>query len=65
MNDQESLIARKQEILRELTRARRQLEGVRLSSNPHQRRQRQQLEREMEQMMAEECRLRIAIDRSQ
>ena len=65
MNDRESLIARKQEVLRELTRARRQLESVRLSNNPHQRRQRQQLEREMEQMMAEEYRLRIAIDRSQ
>ncbi len=65
MNDRESLIARKQEVLRELTRARRQLDGVHLSNNPHHRRQRQQLEREMEQMMAEENRLRIAIDRSQ
>ncbi len=65
MNDRESLIARKQEVLRELTRARRQLEVVRQSDNPHQRRQRQQLESEVEQLMAEEYRLRIAIDRSQ
>ena len=34
MNDRESLIARKQEVLRELTRARRQLEGVRQSRQP-------------------------------
>ena len=63
MNDRESLIARKQEVLSELTRARRQLEVVGQSASPHQRRQRQQLESEIEQLMAEEYRLRIAIDR--
>ncbi len=63
-NDRASLIARKQEVLRELTRAQRQLEAIRSADNRHQRRQRQQLENEVEQLMAEEYRLRIAIDRS-
>ena len=64
MNDRTSLIARKQEVLRELTRARRRLEGVRQSDDPHRRRQRRQLESAIEQLMAEEYRLRIAIDRA-
>ena len=64
MNDRESLIARKQEVLRELTRTRRQLEAVRSPDNTHQRWRRQQLEGEIEQLMAEEYRLRIAIDRA-
>ena len=63
-NDRESLIAHKQEVLRELTRARRQLEAARSADSPHQRSQRQQLESEVEQLMAEEYRLRIAIDRA-
>ncbi len=63
-NDRVSLIARKQEVLRELTRAQRQLEVIRSADNRHQRRQQQQLENEVEQLMAEEYRLRIAIDRS-
>ncbi len=63
-NDRASLIARKQEVLRELTRAQRQLEAIRSADNRHQLRQRQQLENEVEQLMAEEYRLRIAIDRS-
>lgn len=63
-NDRESLIARKHEVLRELTRARRQLEAVGSTDSRHQRSQRQQLEGEVEQLMAEEYRLRIAIDRS-
>ena len=63
-NDRASLIARKQEVLRELTRAQRQLEAIRSAENRHQRRQQQQLENEVEQLMAEEYRLRIAIDRS-
>ena len=63
-NDKESLIARKHEVLRELTRARRQLEAVGSADSRHQRSQRQQLEGEVEQLMAEEYRLRIAIDRS-
>ena len=64
MNDRESLIARKQEILRDLTRARRRAEVVRQSESLHQQSQRRQLENEIEQLMAEEYRLRIAIDRS-
>ena len=63
-NDRASLIARKQEVLRELTRAQRQLEALRSAENRHQLRQQQQLENEVEQLMAEEYRLRIAIDRS-
>jgi hypothetical protein len=63
-NDRESLIARKQEVQRELTSAQRQLEAIRSADNRHSRRQRQQLEIEVEQLMAEEYRLRIAIDRS-
>ena len=63
-NDRVSLIARKQEVLRELTRAQRQLEAIRSADNRHQLRQQQQLENEVEQLMAEEYRLRIAIDRS-
>ena len=63
-NDRESLIARKQEVLRELKRAQRQLEAIRSADSPHQRRQLQQLENEIKQLMAEEYRLRIAIDRA-
>jgi hypothetical protein len=63
-NDRESLIARKQEVLRELTRAQRQLAAIRSADNPHQRGQQQQLEIEIEQLMAEEYSLRIAIDRA-
>lgn len=64
MNDRESLIARKQEVLRELTRARRQLEATRQSGNAHQRQKAKELEGEIERLMAEEYRLRIAIDRA-
>ena len=63
-NDRASLIARKQEVQRKLTSAQRQLEAIGSADNGHQRRQRQQLEIEVEQLMAEEYRLRIAIDRS-
>ena len=63
-NDRESLIARKNEVLRELTRARRHLEAARSADSRFKRNQRQQLENEVEQLMAEEYRLRIAIDRS-
>ena len=62
--DRELLIVRKQEVLRELTRARRQLDGIRFSDSAHQRSRRQQLESEVEKLMAEEYRLRIAIDRA-
>ena len=64
-NDRESLIVRKHEVLRELTRARRQLEAARSADSRHKRSQRRQLESEVEQLMAEEYRLRIAIDRAE
>ncbi|MDE0140006.1 MAG: hypothetical protein OXI80_06810 [Caldilineaceae bacterium] len=47
-----------------MTRARRQLDGIRYNASPRQRSRRQQLETEVEQLMAEEYRLRIAIDRA-
>ena len=61
MNKRASLIARKQEVLGELARARRQLEAASQSGNPQQR---QQLESRIEQLMAEEQRLRVSIDRA-
>ena len=63
-NDRESLIARKQEVLRELTRAQRQLDAIQIADSQHQRHQLQQLESEIDHFMAEEYRLRIAIDRA-
>lgn len=63
-NSRESLISRKHEVLRELTRARRQLEAARSSDISHQKGQRKCLESEVEQLMAEEYRLRIEIDRT-
>lgn len=63
-NNRESLIARKQEVVRELTSAQRRLETIHSADNPHQRRLRKQLESDVEQLMAEEYRLRIAIDRT-
>ena len=63
-NDRESLIARKQEVLRELKRAQRQLDAIQIADSQHQRHQLLQLESEIEQLMAEEYRLRIAIDRA-
>ncbi len=63
-SDRESLISRKHEVLRELTRARRQLEAARSADSAHQRSLRQRLESEVEQLMAEEYRLRIKIDRT-
>ncbi len=64
MNDRESLIAQKQDILRKLTRAHRQLRAIHHSTTLHQRRERERLENEIEQLMAEEHRLRITIDRT-
>lgn len=63
-NSRESLISRKHEVLRELTRARRQLEAARRSDISYQKGQRKRLESEVEQLMAEEYRLRIEIDRT-
>ena len=63
-DDRESLIAHKQEVLQKLTRAQRRLETIGDADGPFQRRQRGQLESEVEQLMAEEYRLRIAIDRA-
>ena len=63
-DDRESLIAHKQEVLRKLTKAQRQLEAIGSADGPYQRRQRGRLESEVERLMAEEYRLRIAIDRA-
>ena len=63
-DDRDSLIAHKQEVLRKLTRAQRRLEAIGSADGSFQRRQRGQLESEVERLMAEEYRLRIAIDRA-
>ena len=63
-NDRASLIADKQEVIRELTRAQRKLEAIGDAKGPFQRRQRGRLESEVERLMSEEYRLRIAIDQA-
>jgi hypothetical protein len=63
--DRASLIARKHAVRRELERTQRELTRLRStdSVNSHKRRIRQ-LEKKLEQLMAEEYRLRVAIDRA-
>lgn len=64
-NDKEALIARKQEILRELTQTRRRLAALSSGGGaPGNRQEQAQLEARIEHLMAEEYRLRIAIDRA-
>jgi len=64
MNNRESLIARKQEVLHDLTTARRRLHAIDQSAGRQSRQEQKQLERQIEQLMAEEYRLRIAIDQA-
>jgi hypothetical protein len=63
--DRASLIARKHAVRGEIERTQRELARLRSpdSVNPNQRRIRQ-LEKKLEQLMAEEYRLRVAIDRA-
>jgi phage shock protein A len=64
MPDRTELIARKNEVQGKIARLRRQLEQLRQQDSPRQRRQIERLETQLEQLMAEEYRLRLAIDRS-
>ncbi len=62
--DKASLIARKHEVIAQIARARRELERENQHPTRKNRRKRQQLERKLESLMAEEYRLRLQIDRS-
>lgn len=63
MADRFTLIARKQEVRRRLETLQRQLEHERTKPHPAARRL-AQLENQVEQLMAEEANLRIAIDQA-
>ena len=63
MSDRFALIARKQEIRRQIEQVRRQLEREQAQASLKQRRI-GQLETQLEQLMAEEYNLRLAIDQS-
>lgn len=63
MTDRYGLIARKQEIRRQIEQIRRSLECEQAQPTPQQRRIRQ-WETQLEQLMAEEYNLRLRIDQS-
>lgn len=63
MRDRETLIARKQTVCRQIEQLRRTLEHEQNKQPPVARRVRR-LETQLEQLMAEESNLRMAIDRS-
>lgn len=63
MADRLTLIARKEEVRRRLDSLQRQLEHERTKPQPASRRL-AHLERQVEQLMAEESNLRIAIDQA-
>ncbi len=58
------LIERKQQVIADIQRARRELERLRVQPDPRSRRRVQELEAQLASLMAEEHRLRIEIDRS-
>lgn len=63
--DRIALIARKQEVRRQIERVNRQLEAARGVADPKQDRRRiARLEQQLQALMAEEYSLRLAIDRS-
>ena len=62
--DRAALIARKHEIIAQIQRARRELEHERAKENRGKGRRCRQLENRLDAFMAEEYRLRLAIDRS-
>jgi hypothetical protein len=64
MADRFQLIARKNEVRQLLERLRLQLERERAKMPPVQPRQLARLEQQLEQLMAEESTLRVAIDQS-
>jgi len=58
------LIERKHQVIAQLQRTRRELERVRLQGDRSGQRRAQELEAQLGQLMAEEHRLRIEIDRT-
>ncbi|HSN78008.1 MAG TPA: hypothetical protein VL334_23275 [Anaerolineae bacterium] len=58
------LIERKHQVIAQIQRTRRELERVRLQSDRRSQRRAQELEAQLAQLMAEEHRLRIEIDRT-
>ena len=63
--DRDALIARKNDIHRQLEQARRQLAAQQNAADPKRNRRRiAVLEQQIEQLMAEEFNLRLAIDRA-
>lgn len=62
--DRNQLIERKHQVIAEIQRSRRQLEAARANPDRHNQRRVQQLEAQLEALMAEESRLRQQIDRS-
>ena len=63
--DRESLIARKQEVRRQLERAQASLVALENAAGPKQDRRRiTQLQNQIERLMAEEFNLRLAIDQA-
>jgi hypothetical protein len=63
--DRATLIARKQEVQRQLEQARRQLAAQQNAADPKRNRRRiAALEQQIEHLMAEEFTLRLAIDRA-
>ena len=65
MADRFELIARKQEIQRQIVRTRRELEREQHSATAKLNRKRiEKLQTELERLMAQEYNLRLAIDRS-
>ena len=62
--DRNQLIERKQQVIAEIRRTRRELERVRQGNSRHSARRVRELEGRLDSLMAEEYRLRLAIDRS-
>jgi hypothetical protein len=62
--DRTQLIARKQEVIADIQRTRRQLEAARARPDQHSQRRAAALENQLDTLMAEESRLRQQIDRS-
>jgi hypothetical protein len=64
MSDRFSLIARKNEVRRQIEQLRRELEREQAKTPPARKRKLDQLETKVEQLMAEEYNLRVTIDQS-
>lgn len=62
--DRNQLIDRKQSVIAQMQRTRRQLEALRLRSDKVSQRRARELENRLDTLMAEEARLRQEIDRN-